>query len=136
MEPKRYSLWFILLILMMGIYLRWAALEPMSSMSHYDEAWNWGDATEIIAQPYFTLRYTATVTGILTLAAIYRLGRANETIIQTFSLTLPSDMSSSSYQIALGIYHFPDGARLPISQPTTAASADNAFMLHQFGIAE
>ena len=90
---------------MVGIFLRWAALRPMSLMVHYDEAWNWGDAAEIITNPHFepffpgnfgreagwiywlalfgsvlgtsifTIRFTATITGILTLAAAYRLGR-------------------------------------------------------------
>ena len=104
MELRAFRRWIVLLVLALGIYLRWAALEPMSSMSHYDEAWNWGDAAEIIAEPHFTpffpgnfgreagwvywlalfgsilgtsiftIRFAATVTGILTLAAAYRLG--------------------------------------------------------------
>lgn len=105
MQLKVYKHWNVLLILMIGIYMRWSALAPMSSMLHYDEAWNWGDAAAIIAQPHFTpffpgnfgreagwiywlalfgsllgisiftIRFTATITGILTLAAAYQVGR-------------------------------------------------------------
>lgn len=105
MQSKRYHVWAVVVfIILAGVYLRWASLLPMSSLVHYDEAWNWGDAAEIIANPHFTpffpgnfgreagwiyllalfgsvlgasiftIRFTATITGILTLAAAYRLG--------------------------------------------------------------
>ncbi len=62
------------------------------------------------------------------------LWRTDETIIQTFTVNIPSDIPQGKYQISLGIYHFPNGARLPISQSATAASGDTVFNLHQFEI--
>jgi len=97
--------WATVLALLAGVFLRWASLGPTSSMLHYDEAWNGVDALALLRQPRltpflpnnfgresgwmywlmpyllalgptaFAIRFSATVTGILTLAAAGRLGR-------------------------------------------------------------
>ncbi len=95
----------VLLAVLGGVFLRWASLESMGTMLHHDEAWHGIDALAIIRDPRwvpflpnnfgresgwvywiipyvlvfnadpFGLRLAATIVGILTLAAAYRLGR-------------------------------------------------------------
>ncbi len=45
------------------------------------------------------------------------LWRTSETIIQSFSLSVPEVLPDGAYEIAIGIYPFPDGTRLPVTAP-------------------
>lgn len=97
--------WAVLGIFLIGVGLRWASLGAMNTMLHYDEAYNALDALGVLRSPQFTpffpgnfgreggfvywlvpfvgtlngnplaLRMAATILGILTLAATYRLAR-------------------------------------------------------------
>lgn len=103
--PDSFWRWATILALLGGVFLRWASLGPTGAMLHHDEAWNGIDALALLRQPRltpflpnnfgresgwvywlmpfvfalgansFTIRFAATVTGILTLAAAGRLGR-------------------------------------------------------------
>lgn len=102
----RFS-WLILLVLVFfsGVFLRWASLDKLSSMSHTDEAWNGIDALGLLRQPRltpfmptnngreagwmyavalfvavfganpFALHLTSAFTSVVTLAVMSRLGR-------------------------------------------------------------
>lgn len=102
-NPLRQN-WFLLPILLAGTFLRWSALGAMNDMLHYDEAYNGLDALSLLHHPRLTpffpgnfgreagwiyylvpfvaafgsqplgLRLAATMVGVLTLAAAYRLG--------------------------------------------------------------
>ena len=102
-SQRRY--WALLAVILAGAFFRWAALEQMNDMLHYDEAYNGADALSLLHAPRltpflpgnygresgwcyllvpfiavfgtrpFALRLAATMTGILTLAASYRLGK-------------------------------------------------------------
>jgi hypothetical protein len=66
------------------------------------------------------------------------LWRGDETIIQTFNLAIPASVPAGDYTIAIGVYPFPDGARLPVTAPAAAAEAGavgNYFSLHSLQIA-
>ena len=95
----------ILVILLLGAFLRWSGLGPMSDMLSYDEAYNGVDTLSLLRSPRltpffpsnhgreslwcyvlipfvavwgarpFALRLAATMMGVLTLAAMYRLGK-------------------------------------------------------------
>ena len=95
----------ILVILLLGAFLRWSGLGPMSDMLSYDEAYNGVDALSLLRSPRltpflpdnhgreslwcyilipfvaiwgarpFALRLAATMMGVLTMAATYRLGK-------------------------------------------------------------
>ncbi len=45
------------------------------------------------------------------------LWRPDETIIQSFVLPVPADAPPGDYVIAMGLYPFPDGTRLPVTAP-------------------
>jgi hypothetical protein len=45
------------------------------------------------------------------------LWRSDETIIQTFQLTVPTEADPGEYLIGMGIYPFPEGPRLPVVLP-------------------
>jgi hypothetical protein len=45
------------------------------------------------------------------------LWRTNETIIQAFSLKLPASLPRGTYTLAVDIYAYPNGARLPVTTP-------------------
>lgn len=45
------------------------------------------------------------------------LWRTDETIVQDFPLTLPADLPSGIYTIAVGSYPYPSGDRLPVTAP-------------------
>ena len=44
----------LLLVLLSGVFLRWASLGKLSSMSHTDEAWNGIDALDLLNHPRLT----------------------------------------------------------------------------------
>jgi hypothetical protein len=97
--------WLLLVALLTGVFFRWSALGPMNDMLHHDEAYNGVDALSILHDPrlvpFFpgnfgresgwiyclvpflavfgaqpsSLRLAAIIAGILTLVAVYRLGR-------------------------------------------------------------
>lgn len=101
--PARFWTWATLCALLCGVFLRWASLGPMRVMLHHDEAWYAVDAMTLLRHPHltpflpnnfgresgwvyylipyllilgktpFALRFAATTTGILTLAAIGRI---------------------------------------------------------------
>mgnify|MGYP001068239778 CR=1 FL=1 len=105
MGNRKSLQWAIVPILLVGALLRWSAIGPMSNMLHYDEAHNGLDVLSLIQNPRltpfmpanfgreslwfyillpfvaiwgaqpFALRLAATMTGILTLAALYQLGK-------------------------------------------------------------
>jgi hypothetical protein len=60
------------------------------------------------------------------------LWRTEETIIQLFALDIPPDIPPDVYTIAIGIFPFPAGERLPISDGD--ASAFNYLTLHHLTI--
>lgn len=96
--------WTLIGILLVGAFLRWSAIGPMSDMLSYDESYYGLDALSLLEHPRltpflpanngreslwcyilipfiaiwgaqpFALRLAATTVGILTLAATYRLG--------------------------------------------------------------
>jgi len=100
-----WTVWVVLFAILLGSFVRWAALGPMNDMLHYDEAYNGMDALSLLHSPRltpflpgnygreagwcyvlvpfvalfgatpFALRLAATMTGVLTLAASCRLGR-------------------------------------------------------------
>ena len=102
---KREILWFMVAILLVGAFLRWAQLAAMAEMLNSDEAANGLDALSLIQSPRltpffssytgresgwhywlipylttlgarpFSIRLAATMAGIMTLAAMYFLGR-------------------------------------------------------------
>ncbi|MGC9349111.1 MAG: hypothetical protein ACP5JG_13280 [Anaerolineae bacterium] len=45
------------------------------------------------------------------------LWRASETIIQSFVLPVPAEAPPGDYLMAMGLYPFPEGTRLPVSEP-------------------
>ena len=45
------------------------------------------------------------------------LWRPEETVIQSFSLVVPGEVPEGDYVIGMGIYPFPDGARVPVASP-------------------
>lgn len=47
--------------------------------------------------------------------------RANETVLQSFTLTMPPDLAAGPYQLVFGLYTYPDIVRLPITAPEPAA---------------
>lgn len=97
--------WALIAILLVGTLFRWSALGSMNDMLHFDEAHNGIDALSLLHSPRltpffpgnfgresgwfyclapflaifgaspFALRLASSMTGILTLAALYRLGR-------------------------------------------------------------
>jgi len=104
-ESSPNPLWVLVLILLVGTFFRWSALAEMEEMLHHDEAYNGVDAVSLIRSPRltpffpanggresawhywlapyiaafgarpFALRLASTTIGILTLAAVYRLGK-------------------------------------------------------------
>ena len=104
-EGRAFYRWVIILVLLGGVFLRWASLSPLSAMLHCDEAWHGIDALAMMRAPHYTpflpnnfgresgwvywlipylailgatpfaLRFAVTILGILTLATTYRLGR-------------------------------------------------------------
>ena len=96
--------WVVLGIFLVGVWLRWTSLGAMDAMLHHDEAYNAVDASHILRDPQLTpffpgnfgresgfvywllpfvcllngdplaVRLAATIIGILTLAATYKLG--------------------------------------------------------------
>ncbi len=55
-----------------------------------------------------------------------------EVIIQPYDLTLPPDLPAGTYTIAVGIYLYPNGARLPVMGP--ASQEGDWVALHTFTI--
>lgn len=45
------------------------------------------------------------------------LWQPEEMIIQPYDLAVPPDLPAGSYTVAMGVYLYPDGARLPVSDP-------------------
>jgi len=45
------------------------------------------------------------------------LWRSSEMIIQSFDLPVPAGLPDGRYEIAMGLYPFPDGTRLPVTEP-------------------
>ena len=96
--------WPLIAVLLLGALFRWTALEPMNDLLHFDEAHNGIDVLALLRSPKltpffprnfgreggwfyclapfiavfgaspFALRLASTMTGVLTLAALYRLG--------------------------------------------------------------
>ena len=62
------------------------------------------------------------------------LWRVDETIVQTLLLQVPGDAEVGPYLIGLGMYPFPDGARLPVTLPT--GSVHDYVALHDVSIVE
>ncbi len=101
---RRVALWSMVGVLLAGAWLRWTAFRPMQTLLMYDEAFNALDAIDLLHNPRltpfllanggresgwhyvltpfiaafgmqpFALRFAATLIGVLTLAAVYRLG--------------------------------------------------------------
>jgi hypothetical protein len=104
-KPLIVQRWIVLAVFLVGVWLRWTSLGAMNAMLHYDEAYNAVDALNVLRNPQLTpffpgnfgresgfvywllpfvwllngdplaVRLAATIIGILTLAATYRLGR-------------------------------------------------------------
>jgi hypothetical protein len=96
--------WVVLGVFLVGVWLRWTSLGAMDAMLHHDEAYNAVDASRVLRDPQLTpffpgnfgresgfvywllpfvwllngdplaVRLAATIIGILTLAATYKLG--------------------------------------------------------------
>ena len=47
--------------------------------------------------------------------------RTNETVLQSFTLTMPPDLAAGPYQLVFGLYTYPDIVRLPITAPEPGA---------------
>jgi hypothetical protein len=60
------------------------------------------------------------------------LWRTDEMIIQSFHLTLPDYLPRGGYTVAVDIYHFPNGARLPVTFPLDSPS--NYFALRTLSV--
>jgi len=55
-----------------------------------------------------------------------------ETIIQTFSLSVPPDIVPGQYSVALGAYPAPAGQRMALTAPVVSTAAQGYVVLHQF----
>jgi len=60
------------------------------------------------------------------------LWRTEEIIIQTFTLYIPPGITPGLYTIAIGVYPFPSGERLPITAPSN--TPPDYFILHEMTI--
>ena len=54
---------FMMIVLLAGAFLRWAALEPLSHMINYDEAYYATDGLSLIQQPRLTPFFPANDKG-------------------------------------------------------------------------
>ena len=57
-----------------------------------------------------------------------------ETIIQTFTLSIPPDIPAGAYTVALGAYPAPGGQRLTVTAPATPTAAQGYVVLGQFAV--
>lgn len=53
--------------------------------------------------------------------------REDELIVQTFMLTIPSETPAGPYEVVIGLFESPNGARLPLTSPDT--DVDNYFVM-------
>jgi hypothetical protein len=60
--------------------------------------------------------------------------RTDETIIQPFVMEVPVDLEPGRYTVAIGVYVFPNGARLPIE--TEGLTHPDYYALHEFSVVE
>lgn len=60
------------------------------------------------------------------------LWRTDETIVQSFPLTLPADLPPGVYTVAVGSYPYPSGDRLPVTAPPDAPP--DYVILHTFRV--
>ncbi len=57
-----------------------------------------------------------------------------ETIVDRVALNLPDDLKPGKYSVIVGMYHYPELERLPVTYPTGEQSPDDVIELGQFEI--
>ena len=60
------------------------------------------------------------------------LWRTDETIVQSFNLAISASVPPGAYTVAIGLYPFPDGARLPVTSPPGPPA--NYFTIHHLTV--
>ncbi len=105
----------------------WLGVQPLTPLSIYPSVFVhlYGVPT-----PYQGGRLWAQADSQLCATYPAPLWRADETIVQSFTLTIPGDIPPGQYSLAAGVYA---GARLPITAP--ADTKTDYIVLYQFTIA-